>query len=219
MGHQDFERYAEQRLMNGVVAGKYNSFFVENVFPALKKNFRALDYGCGDGKYFSYFNQFTHKDNIYGIEISQTRVRRCHQLGWNNVFKVGNFECLPFPDAFFDLINFDQVIEHIRFEDIPFYLHELNRVLVNGGLIVILTPNYPIKRFYDMYSAFIKRNILRIKDDPTHVTRYNFKKLKNLLSNYFNILKLEPTGGFIWEKLNYNFFSCKIIGLLQKRCQ
>lgn len=217
MAHQDFEKYAEQRLMNGVVSGVFKSFFQANVAPVLKKDFRVLDYGCGDGKYFEFFKQFTGSENIFGAEISSKRVSRCRDAGWGNVQKINPGKRLPFPDSFFDLISFDQVIEHVACEETPFYLGELERVLTVNGLIVVMTPNYPIKRFYDMLSAIQKRDILKLKDDPTHVTKYNFRKLKDTLSEYFEVLKLQPTGGFLWDRLKYHIFSHKIIALARKK--
>ncbi len=216
MLHQDFEQYAVQRQMFRAVSDRYDSFFKENVLPLLNKNPKILDYGCGDGTYFCFFKQFTGQNYIFGVDISKTRVVRCHEIGWKNVSKINSREPLPFPDAHFDLINFDQVIEHIITKDIAFYLQELKRVLKEGGFVIIITPNYPIKRFYDLCKAICKRDLKKIKDDPTHVTKYGFNKLSDLLNDYFNIIKLEPTGGFVWERLRYNFFSHKIIGLLQK---
>ncbi len=197
MPHQDFEKYAIQRLMNGTVSKRYISFFEENVLRRIKRDFKVLDFGCGDGKYFNFFNQFTDETNIFGVEISQTRVMRCQQIGWKNVMKINPLDTLPFADSSFDLINFDQVIEHIKSEEISFYLKELKRVLADDGLIIIITPNYPIKRFYDFCNALRQRKFERIKDDPTHVAKYNFKRLHILLSEYFRIIKLEPTGGFV----------------------
>lgn len=217
MAHQDFEKYAVQRQMFRAVSNRYDSFFKENVLPLLKKDSKILDYGCGDGTYFCFFKQFTGQNDIFGVDISKTRVVRCHELGWKNVLKVNFLEPLPFPDSHFDLINFDQVIEHIKIKDISFYLQELKRVLKEGGFVIIITPNYPIKRFYDLYKAIRRWDYKRIKDDPTHVTKYSFKKFNDLLNGYFNVIKLEPTGGFVWKKLRYNYFSHKIIGLLQKK--
>ncbi len=217
MAHQDFEKYAYQRNMFGSVSEKYVSFFRENVLPFVKKDFRILDFGCGDGKYFDFFRKFTHESNIFGVEISNIRVERCRQIGWSNVFQITSLNPLPFDDLYFDLVNFDQVIEHIPIQNVPFYLQEIKRVLVGSGLLIIITPNYPIKRFYDLFLAIRKKDLKRIRDDHTHVTKYGFGKLRGLLNNYFRILKLEPTGGFIWETFKYDVFSHKIIGLMEKK--
>jgi SAM-dependent methyltransferase len=215
MAHQDFEKYAIQRPMNGVVAGLYDSFFRNMVLPYINKDSRILDFGCGDGKYYDYFKQFIENDKIHGVEISQIRVSRCHSLGWEKVLKVDPLQPLPFPDSFFDVINFDQVIEHISRSDIEFYLKELKRVLARGGAIVLMTPNYPVKRFYDAYNALRLLDFQRLKDDPTHVSKYGFRTLHALLQQHFTTVTLSHTGGILWDIFQHNIFSHKIIGLLK----
>jgi SAM-dependent methyltransferase len=217
MPHQDYEKYALQRPMDGFVSEKYSSFFNENVLPLLGKSFTILDFGCGDGKYFNFFKKYMDQGNIFGTEVSETRTRRCREIGWHNVQKVKPLQPLPFADSSFDLINFDQVIEHIPADDVGFYLGEMNRVLVDGGLIIMITPNYPVKRFYDVFNAILKMDPRRARDDPTHIARYSFRTIRDILADYFKLLKLEPTGGIVWEILRYDVFSHKIIGLLQKR--
>lgn len=217
--HQDFERYALQRAMNGQVGQPFAQFFLENVQPYLTPSSRILDYGCGDGKYFEFFSRHVPKDNIYGIEISKTRVDRCHSMGWRTVQQVGELQPLPFADSFFDLVNMDQVIEHIPRQNVLFYLGEIRRVLAGGGRVVVLTPNYPIKRIYDIYNAVRTRDIRRLRDDPTHVTRYGFSSLGALLTRVLPVECLKPTGGFMYERLGHRFFSHKIIALLRKEAE
>lgn len=216
MAHLDFEMYAIQRHMGVNVAERYSSFFFDNVYPYINRNYKILDFGCGDGRYFPFFSDIVHIDNIYGVDISQTRIDRCIDLGFKQVFKIDNPE-LPFEDSFFDLINFDQVIEHIPTGDVEQYLQELQRVLSKNGLIVLLTPNYPVKRLYDFYYCIRYMDMNRFYDDPTHIARYSFKSLRNLLSQYFDIMKIEPTGGRLWDIIGRNEFSAKIICLLKKK--
>src|SRR5579863_5675247 len=47
----------------------------------------------------------------------------------------------PFADGTFDYIVAEHVIEHVRYEDALKMLHECYRVLKNGGVIRISTPN------------------------------------------------------------------------------
>jgi len=205
--------------MNGKVSPLYVDFFMRYARPVLGRDCRVLDYGCGDGKYLDFFQGFARPENVFGAEISNVRVERCRRLGWKNVVKVGKFEPLPFKDAFFDFINFDQVIEHIPAGEIPFYMKEFGRVLSNSGVILVMTPNYPIKRFYDVWNALQVMDLKKIKDDPTHVAKYNFKRLRSVASASFDEIRIEPTGGFLWNRVKRDFFSHKIIGLFKKRMQ
>jgi len=214
MTHQDFEKYANERSMWGNISPLYVEFFLNNISPA--SSFRILDFGCGDGRYFSFFKKFLKEENIYGKEISETRIERCKKIGWKNALYLRKGDSLPFSENYFDFINFDQVIEHIPKGEVAFYLAELRRILKIGGKILILTPNYPVKRLYDVLNAALKKDPSRLKDDPTHVNRYNFKTLENELEIYFKHIKLETTGGFLYSLFKKDFFSRKIIGVLSK---
>ncbi len=215
MGHQDFEKYAYQKSMKGVVADRYIDFFLKNI-EYQNSNFKILDFGCGDGRYLSFFKQFFKKNNIFGVEISQTRYERCKKIGWENVFKINKLEKLPFDEQYFDCINFEQVIEHIQEDEIEFYLKEFIRILKNNGKMIFLTPNYPIKRFYDIFHGIRNYDIKRIFDDPTHVSKYNFNKLYKLLSPYFGKVVMEPTGGLFYSYFKNKSFGHKIIGIAFK---
>jgi len=215
MAHRNFEEYADQRLMNGSVSDVFIYFFKRNVDYA-NPDLKILDYGCGDGKYFSFLCRYFRKEMIYGLELSEKRIQRCKEIGWDNVFKVKPFERFPFDSNLFDVIIFDQVIEHILLNETDFYLSELRRVLKEEGRMIIITPNYPIKRLYDVMNAILKNDWKRVFDDPTHMSKYNFDRLKKKLKQYFGNVMLYPTGGFFYRHIRKKFWSHKIIGLAIK---
>lgn len=146
-----------------------------------------LDYGCGDGRYYPYLLGKGFKaENIYGVEVSRARIERCKDKGFKNVFFIELKQPLPFKNNTFDFVNFVEVIEHIPGPSIYFYLNEISRVLKKGGHLILATPNYPVKRFEDIWCAFRYNRWPRLRDDPTHVSRYNYKKLEKVLKRYFN---------------------------------
>lgn len=81
---------------------------------------------------------------------------------------------------------------------------------------MIITPNYPIKRVYDILNALKSFNLKKVFDDPTHICFYNFSKLEKVLKNYFEEIRLFPTGGVFYKYLKNNYFSHKIIGVVKK---
>lgn len=201
--------------MSGGLAG----FHVETLsalFGNMDHDSLILDFGCGDGRYFPLFSKFFKKENIYGVEISQKRVDKSHSIGWDNALKIEPLEKLPFSDDYFDFINMDQVIEHISAHEIDFYLQEFSRILKKGGQVFITTPNYPIKRVYDIFQALFYGYWYKVFDDPTHVTHYDFKKLSSLLTKHFTLVELKPTGGFFYRIIRKNFLSNKIIAICNK---
>src|SRR5438067_9546983 len=93
-----------------------------------------LDVGCGLGTYVERF--LNYSPHAYGIDVSQQRLASStvkRQL----VAAMG--EQLPFGDETFDVIVFNEVIEHVR--DDRQTLEDALRVLRDGGHIVIYAPN------------------------------------------------------------------------------
>jgi len=215
MPHKNFEHYADQRLMNGSISDIFIKIFEKNVAHT-NPHLKILDYGCGDGKYFLFLCRYFEKNAIFGLEVSEKRIIRCKRIGWDNVFKIETFKQFPFDDNFFDVIIFDQVIEHISLKEIDFCLSELQRVLKKEGKMILITPNYPIKRVYDFMNAILKKDWRRFSDDPTHISKYNFGVLERKLNKYFCLVMLYPTGGFFYRYIKKKFWSHKIIGIAIK---
>ncbi len=99
---------------------------------------RLLDVGCGIGTYVRRFRQFS--EQVYGIDVTFDRVRRGAEDLPNLMLAVG--EALPFPDASFDVVVLNEVIEHVA--DDRATMGEIARILRPGGHAVFYAPN----RFY-----------------------------------------------------------------------
>lgn len=102
-----------------------------------------------------------------------------------------NFEKdrLPFADSSFDYVNANSVIEHLH--DPSNYLREVRRILKPGGLLFIVTPNWPyaFREFYDAY---------------THYQPYSHISLRRLLTAYsFDVPAIVPwlvnKSSFYWR--------------------
>ncbi len=219
MPQPDFEKYAKEYSMEGKISENWKKIFKITFLDKIKnyKDIKILDYGCGDGKYFDFFKTYFDKDNIYGVEISRKRIQRAKSKGWSKIFLIKTKQKLPFNNEIFDFINFDQVIEHIPCNEIIFYFNEFYRVLKKEGIILIMTPNYPIKRVYDFIYGIITKKVLKFKDDPTHICHYNVKKLNDLTKKYFNTAIIIPTGGIFYRISHLNFLSHKIIAICKKK--
>lgn len=213
----DFERYADQKTFSQTIAPGWQAAFEEAAqrigrpLPEL----RFLDVGCGDGKNLRHLvRQGLTAENIHGVEVSKKRVERCHALGWANVRYLEDGVTLPYPDDSTDLINFMEVIEHVPADMIEALLAEMRRVLTPQGLLMVSTPNYPAKRFYDYFDAFLHGKWARLKDDPTHVTFYNHARLSRLLKRYFGSLDERSfKDGFLYARLPRPAFRHKIFYL------
>ncbi len=157
-------------------------------------DFRVLDFGCGGGRYLALFASRIPKKNLYGTEISLERVIQVNRQGYNvlPVNPEGNY--LAWKDESFDIVFSSNVLEHIPHPIYRQYLVEIHRVLKPEGRFIVGTPNYPIKRLYDMKAA-LTTNQTRyyLFDDPTHCNKLSIRRLETDLQNLFSQVHLEPT--------------------------
>jgi 2-polyprenyl-3-methyl-5-hydroxy-6-metoxy-1,4-benzoquinol methylase len=218
MDNQDFEGYAEYKPFNTKIAQTWEAVANEalsSIVITPVSQLRLLDYGCGDGKYFPYFvTAGLLPENIYGLDVSQTRIGRCRDIGWTNAQLLVPNAPLPFADGQLDVINCMEVIEHIPAKEGERILAELRRVLRPSGCLLISTPNYPIKRFYDYFDAVVHGKHARFRDDPTHVTKFNHRRLEILLKTHFTrIESREFKAGFLYKRFRIPFFQHKLFFL------
>ncbi len=73
-------------------------------------------------------------------------------------------------------------------------LDEVGRVLRTGGRLALTTPNYPMKRLFDLRAAIRQRSLGRLRDDPTHISPLSAGRLERLLLPRFETVHLEGTA-------------------------
>lgn len=215
---QDFEAYADLKRFNANVADTWDAAFgdamrISGQSPA---TLRLLDYGCGDGKYYYHLisKRGLRAENIHGVEVSSRRVERCHELGWTNARLIEGTGPLPYEDTSFDIVNMMEVIEHIPVEQGERTLNDLRRILRPGGILLISTPNYPIKRFYDWSDALLHRKWSRLRDDPTHVTHFSDRSLRHLLERSFSEVQARPfKQGYLYKRIRSPWLMHKLFFL------
>jgi glycosyltransferase involved in cell wall biosynthesis len=151
----------------------------------------VLDLGAGDGRYLDLFAPLLPTGaRLVACEISLLRARRIRAKGFQVV--VAQSEALPFKAGAFDLVSFMEVIEHTQSPAAS--LDETSRVLRPGGRLAVTTPNYPMKRLFDLRAAVRQRSWARFKDDPTHISPLSAGRLERLLLPRFGRVHLEGTA-------------------------
>jgi len=148
---------------------------------------KVLDLGCGDGTHANTVAKFGQTE-VYGIDPSDDIIRLARSHYPQVHFQAGSAYELPYGDNFFDFVYLIDVIEHLK--EPAKMLSEVRRVLKPGGIVAIQTPNYPIKRLYDLYN-FVGKNHWRqsLKDDPTHFTKFTALGLKKLCAQFFTVME------------------------------
>jgi SAM-dependent methyltransferase len=96
---------------------------------------RVLDIGCGFGESLAYHR--ARGCEVRGVEVDRNIARVASRYGFD--VHVGLFEPGRYPEAAFDYVTLDQVIEHAV--DPVAMLAGMRRVLRDGGRAVLSTPN------------------------------------------------------------------------------
>lgn len=109
----------------------------------------VLSSGCGSGNDFpAYFELGATR--VCGVEVEQELVDLAHKRFQGTPreaqveVQLYDGRALPYPDRSFDVVTSIHVVEHVQ--DMPFYMHEIFRVLKPGGLLFMDFPN----RFYQV---------------------------------------------------------------------
>jgi len=105
---------------------------------------RVLDDGCGIGTYVAKLGELA--DQVFGLDYELERVAEAARRLERPLLVCAAGEQLPFPEASFDLVLSNEVIEHVR--DDRAAVAEMVRVLRPGGRAVIFCPNrwYPVEQ-------------------------------------------------------------------------
>jgi glycosyltransferase involved in cell wall biosynthesis len=158
---------------------------------ALEEPRSVLDLGAGDGRYLDLLASVLPSGaQLVACEISLLRAKRIRAKGFPVV--VAQSEALPFKPGVFDLVSFMEVIEHTGSPAES--LDETARVLRHGGRLALTTPNYPMKRLFDLRAALRQRSWARLKDDPTHISPLSAGRLERLLQPRFERVQIEGTA-------------------------
>lgn len=181
-----------------------------------------LDNGCGLGTYLDALGRFSQQR--FGLEVEHDRAVRAVRHAEGVVEAVG--EGLPFPDACFDFILSNEVIEHVQDDGLT--MREMVRVVKPRGRIVIFCPNrwYPVEQhgiYWRGRYRFGNIPLVNYLPDPLrnrlapHVRTYSKHKLLALLrglpvqvihyqrifGGYDNIERSRPRLGRFLKKFLY----------------
>jgi ubiquinone/menaquinone biosynthesis C-methylase UbiE len=135
---------------------------------------KLLDIGCGRG----IVSYKLHKKGFkaYGLDVERTCMFK--EINWKKVDL--NKGVLPYPDDFFDVVLFIEVLEHL--ENPRTILREVSRVLKKRGLAIISTPHILSlpQRLYFLFTG----NFLHFQypwSPYCHITPFSLHMLKDEL--------------------------------------
>lgn len=200
---------------------KYNAILKE-FFPEGIKNKKVLEIGVG-GK-GGIIVHLKDENKVCGIDISDSAIFFAGELGLKVQKANLDTEKLPYENNSIDIIFAFEVFEH--FANPQHAIEEINRVLIDEGILIISTPNpltyhwprlfYPqlfekkaFKEFlmingYDvaMYNDFMYSNsytnVSRLGTEEKVWSYYSFAQ--KICSKDYNQLYIQ--GNYFWEQIN-----------------
>lgn len=131
---------------------KKNRFFllkrIEQIVPFVSLNSKILDVGCGDAEMLEHMQKVKTPTYAVGIDFREKLIR-------HNIINIlrGDAENLPFTNQSFDCVIAAAVIEHLP--NPANALTEFKRVLKQGGVLIITTPNPVYSKAADI-ASYIK---------------------------------------------------------------
>jgi SAM-dependent methyltransferase len=100
---------------------------------------RALNVGCGGRLTVSASKPYFERGyEVIGLDVSEEYLRDYRREYGCDVIQA-NGVALPFRSGSFDLVNFTDILEHLHHPLVG--LGEVHRVLKDGGVIILVTPN------------------------------------------------------------------------------
>lgn len=115
--------------------------YLDGVLGAFTRNAKrplmALDMGCGDGLHLDWLGGYA--DAVYGSDDNLLRLSRAAKRGHAKRLFLADVTNYPVRDDVFDIVFFDHVIE--RIPDDRTALAEARRILKEGGILILGTPN------------------------------------------------------------------------------
>ncbi len=199
----------------------------ENIFSLLEVNSNAkfLDLGCDEGKLTKKMADKIKTKNIYGVDIIEESLVKARQEGIKTT-KADLNDNLPFEDNFFEVVNANQVIEHLV--DVDKFAEEIIRILKPGGYAIVSTEN--LSAWHNIFALLMGRQAFsqhissrvhvgnpssilsgeKLHKGWTHNKIFTYFGLKDFFKLYnFKIEKILGAGYYPWPK-NISKFLSKI---------
>jgi len=183
MGFEQNDTFRVQRLF-------IEKYLKNQIDP--KQRLKVLDLGCGAGFGTKAVFQNLTSDlpalDIVGLDVSVTAVEKYSLVtGLNG--RTGSVIETGFQDNHFDLILFDDVIEHLVETDLA--IREIHRILSPDGLLLMSTPNLAswfnrIALLFGIQPAFSEVSSERVYGRPGtetvgHLRLFTFRALMQFM--------------------------------------
>lgn len=97
-----------------------------------------LDIGSSEGAFLDYLK--SRRLKFTGIDIDEKAIEFCRKRGLGDNIRYGNIKDIPFEEESFNIVTALDIVEHV--DDDLKAMREINRILVRGGISLIIVPAY-----------------------------------------------------------------------------
>jgi SAM-dependent methyltransferase len=191
----DQQSYYDARYRVGYMHG-FSDFFeacrVQTIVATLKgldaRPARALDFGCGEGRYLDVLAERFPDAELYGADVSPVALDIARDARPYAKYLPVVDDAITESDGTFDLILSIEVLEHVA--DVRRSIREIGRLLSPGGVLLVTTPcanrwsiewlimklRGGLQRSQDGFGRFAS-------DEPGHLRRLTSDELGRLLAD------------------------------------
>lgn len=154
--------------------------YLLNIIKHKIKSGRVLDIGAATGLFLSNFKKGNWE--IEGTDISKIAAKIAKNK-YGLVIKIGDFLDIKYPTNYFDLVTFNNVLEHLYKPKET--LVKVHKVLKKGGTVLITVPNL------DSFGSKLFKNSWYALDVPRHLYHFTPSTLKKMIvDSGFKIVKV-----------------------------
>ncbi|HEY4245827.1 MAG TPA: class I SAM-dependent methyltransferase [Lacunisphaera sp.] len=145
---------------------------------------KLLDVGCGSGDWMEQMRALGW--TVEGVDFDPKAVQAACDLGMK--VRVGSVEEQSYPNASFDAVTLNHVIEHVP--DPIRTIQECARILKPGGKLVMFTPNAA-----SLSHRYFKQD-WRGLEPPRHLHIFSFESMRQLFNKAdFAHVSIKPDVG------------------------
>jgi SAM-dependent methyltransferase len=179
---------------------------LEQVDRGIEEFTDILDFGCGCGRTFIWFEDLAYGARLHGTDVDAEAVGWCREnLPFGTFGLNGEIPPLDYPDGAFDLVVGISVLTHLDEAHQDVWLRELRRVTRPGG-IVLLTVHGPDRVRQDltpeMRAAVQARGLLHVTSplqrgifpEWYQLTYHSREYVMKSFSRFFQVRAYLPLG-------------------------
>jgi ubiquinone/menaquinone biosynthesis C-methylase UbiE len=136
------KNYFSTHTYQNITFAKYSMYWWSNRFYAMlarrygQRGARLLEIGSGLGHLVA---QLEDTFETYGMDINHWAVKASKNVINKSSLQTASAQELPFADGVFNVVIIKHIVEHLP--DPEKAIHEIGRVTVSGGCLILATPN------------------------------------------------------------------------------